>query len=129
MTPALELTPLPNAPAIVMGIFNLRGLIVPVMNLRRRLALPERELQLDDKFIVAQSAGRTVALVVDDTNGLVEASTDEIVPTGDFLSALPHVAGVIRLKSGIALIHDLAQFLSLDETRQLDCALGEGIKG
>jgi purine-binding chemotaxis protein CheW len=55
VVPALELTPLPTAPDIVQGVFNLHGRIVPVMNLRRRFGLPERAIELSDHLIVAQT--------------------------------------------------------------------------
>lgn len=55
---AVELTPLPNAPPIVKGVINLGGLIIPVVNIRRRFRLPERELELSDQFIVATALRR-----------------------------------------------------------------------
>ena len=128
VVPALELTPLPNAPDIVQGVFNLQGRIVPVMNLRRRFGLPERAIELSDHLIVAQTSGRTVGLVVDDTQGIVETAAAEIVPADAFLPELPYVRGVIRLQSGIVLIHDLARFLSLPEARRLDSALAEATR-
>lgn len=125
VVPSLELTPLPNSPEIVLGVFSLGGQIIPVMNLRRRFGLPERELQLTDCFVVASAADRVVALVVDDTMGIVEVPPTEIVPVSAFMGELPQIAGVIRLRSDIVLIHDLARFLSLDEARKLDSALAE----
>ena len=123
VVPAVELTPLPNAPDIVLGVFNLQGRIVPVMNTRRRFELPEREIQLGDHFIVAQAGRRIVALVADDTQGIVEKAPEEVISTEAFLSDLPYVRGVIRLHDGIVLIHDLARFLSLDEAQRLDVVL------
>ena len=51
---AVEITPLPKAPPIVIGVINLGGRIIPVVNIRRRFRLPERELELTDQLIVAQ---------------------------------------------------------------------------
>lgn len=128
VVPAMELTPLPNAPDIVLGVFNLRGRIVPVMNTRRRFDLQEREIQVSDHFIVAKVSGRTVALVADCTWGIIEQAPDEIINTDAFLPELPYVRGAIRLQDGIVLIHDLAQFLSLDEARRLDSVMAAAVR-
>ena len=60
--PAVEITPLPKAPEIVLGLINIRGKIIPTLNIRRRLQLPERETELTDHFIIANTPKRTVAL-------------------------------------------------------------------
>jgi purine-binding chemotaxis protein CheW len=52
---AVEITALPGAPRIVLGVIDARGRIIPVLDIRMRLGLPERELACDDRFIVARS--------------------------------------------------------------------------
>ncbi len=63
--PAVEITPLPKAPEIVLGLINIRGKIIPVLNIRRRFRLPDRETELTDHFIIANTSKRTVALPAD----------------------------------------------------------------
>jgi len=48
----VEITPLPKAPDIVMGVINMHGQILPVINVRRRFNLPEREIRLEDQLIM-----------------------------------------------------------------------------
>ena len=55
---AFSATPLPNAPPMVEGLLNVRGEIIPLVNLRRRMGLPERPLSLTDHFIVAHDGNR-----------------------------------------------------------------------
>lgn len=124
VVPALEITPLPGAPAIVLGVFNLQGRIIPVMNTRGRLGRPQREMALSDHLIVAKAAGRTVALWVDDVAGMMERAAQEVVPADAILPDLPQVTGVLRLSDGIVVIHDLERFLSGEEARTLDAVLG-----
>jgi purine-binding chemotaxis protein CheW len=57
MLRAVEITPPPNAPSIVMGIIDLGGRIIPVVNIRRRCQLLERQLELSDQLIVAMRSG------------------------------------------------------------------------
>jgi purine-binding chemotaxis protein CheW len=74
----VEVTPLPKAPEIVLGVVSLGGAVIPVLSIRRRLGLTEREASLSDQLIVAGSGCRTIALLVDAVIGVVERSTEEI---------------------------------------------------
>jgi purine-binding chemotaxis protein CheW len=120
---AVFVTPLPSAPEIVLGVNDVRGEVVPVMDVRRRFRLPPRELQLSDQLILARTARRRVALLVDGVAG-VELAEPEAYTSGD---ALPpessYVAGLLRRRDGMVLIHDLDAFLSLDEEVRLSHAL------
>ncbi|WP_114970781.1 chemotaxis protein CheW [Rhodoferax ferrireducens] len=112
----VEVTPLPKTPAIVCGIVNVRGRLVPVINLRRRFGLPERNTQLGDQLLIARSATRTLAMIVDAVSGVAECNA-QAVPGSDY------VQGIAKLADGMVLIHDLDSFLSLDEAQSLDQAL------
>jgi purine-binding chemotaxis protein CheW len=123
---AVEVTPLPQTPDIVWGVIDVQGRIVPVLSLRRRLALPERAIGVSDQFVIARASGRTVALVVDVVSGVVERPAAEVVGAEKILPHLKQVAGVIQLDDGMVLIHDLDRFLSLDEERALEQAIDSG---
>ena len=70
---AAEITPLPRAPAIVAGAIDVAGHILPVFDLRRHLRRPGRDPGLDDHFLIAQTARRRVALIIDAALGVVDA--------------------------------------------------------
>ena len=123
IVPVVYVTPLPNAPDIVMGIINVHGHVVPVINLRRRFHLPERPLELTDQFIIANTQRRMVALAVDTVIGLIAITPQAIVHRTDILPSLEHVAGVVKQEDGVILIHDLEACLSFDEERALHAAL------
>jgi purine-binding chemotaxis protein CheW len=120
IAPIVEVTPLPKAPEIVIGVINMQGQIIPVFNVRRRFRLPEREVALSDRMIIAQTSRRSVALIVDAVSGVMERQTDELVPPEKILPRLEYVDGVLRLEDGMILIHDLERFLSLEEEQSLD---------
>ncbi len=120
---AVEVTHLPGAPAVVLGVINVAGEIMPVFNLRRRFQLAEREIRLTDQFVIAQTARRNVALVVDEAEGVLEWPAAEIIGAAQFVSPGAQIQGVIKLPDGLVLIHDLEQFLSADETEVLTEAL------
>ena len=130
---AVEITRLPGGPEIVMGVINLGGRIIPVVNLRRRFRLPERGLAITDQLIVAttvrpgapEDGGRVLALVVDGVVGVRELSARE-TDAVTILAGLEHLEGVAKTEEGLVLIHDLGTFLSLDEERVLSETLREG---
>ena len=117
------ITPLIKAPDIVLGVVNIQGRIIPVINVRRRFSLPEREIALADQLIVAHTARRPVALVADAVPDVVECSGQNLVTAESVLPEVEYVEGVVKLKDGLILIHDLDKFLSLEEENSLDLAL------
>lgn len=121
---AVEVTPLPKAPQIVLGVIDIQGRVIPVVDVRKRFRLPEREVELGDQFIIAHTGRRTVALVVDAVSGVVECSAGEVRPAEEILPGMEYIEGVVRLRDGMALIHDLDRFLSLNEENALEQAIG-----
>ena len=120
---AVDVTPLPMAPAIVLGGINVQGRVLPVLNVRRRFLMPDREIGPGDWFLLAHTARHTVVLVVDELEGMVERPQAEIVPSTQIVPGLEPFPGVLRLDDGLVLIHDLERFLSLDEAHALDEAM------
>jgi purine-binding chemotaxis protein CheW len=119
----IEITPLPSAPEIVIGVVNVHGAVVPVLNIRKRFRLPEREPDLGDQLIIARTARRIVALVVDTVNDVVAIPTEKLVAPESILPQLEHVEGVVKLDDGMVFIQDLDAFLSLEEEQALDAAI------
>jgi len=120
---AVRITPLPRAPAVVEGLFNLRGELIPVLDMRRRFRLPERRLRPSDHFIIAQAGPRPVALRVDRAEGLLPLDAQLLDATPRELPGVGYVAGVLKLPDGLVLLHDLRTFLSAAEALELDTAL------
>ena len=121
--PAAEITPVPKAPDIVMGVINVQGQVVPVINTRKRFSLPEREINLSDQFIIAHTSRRAVALLADSVSGVVECSPQDVIGAEEILPRLQYVEGVVKLKDQLILIHDLDKCLSLEEERMLGDAI------
>lgn len=120
---AVEVTPLPKAPAIVLGAINVQGRVLPVLNVRRRFLMPDREIDSADWFLLAHTARHTVVLVVDESEGVVARPQVDITLSTQIIPGLDQFPGVVRLDDGLVLIHDLERFLSLSEARALDQAM------
>jgi purine-binding chemotaxis protein CheW len=117
---AVHVTPLPLAPGIVLGAINVEGCVLPVLNIRRRFRLPERNINLADHFLIARTAQRRVVLVIDAAQGVLEHPSTAVIDVESIAPGLAHIRGVITLEDGLVLIHDLEQFLSPDESHALD---------
>src|SRR3981081_3669364 len=79
IVPAVEVTPLPKAPAIVLGVIDVEGRVLPMLNIRRRFGLPDKEIAPTGQFLIARTAQRAVVLVIDEAQGVIERSAIEIV--------------------------------------------------
>ncbi len=117
---AVTILPLPGAPNAVEGLIDVHGRLIPVFDLRFRLSLPPKEVELSDHLVIAEAGGRLVALRVDRALELIERNIEDTV---SLVPGLEHVAGVVRLPEGLALIHDLETFLSPAESLALEGAL------
>jgi len=120
----VEVTRLPKAPQIVHGLINVQGRIVPVVNTRKRFGMLEREVALSDQLVIAHTATRTVAMLVDMVIGVVECNERDFVTAEAVVPGMEYVKGIVKLADGIVLVHDLDTFLSLEEQQSLDEAIG-----
>ncbi len=123
---AVDITPLPQAPDIVLGVVNVQGRVIPVINMRRRFRLPERETVLTDQMVIAHTARRPVVLMADTVSDVLEYSEEDIVEAQSILADAEYIEGVVKLSDGLILIHNLDTFLSLEEETLLDQALDGG---
>lgn len=119
----VEISPLPRAPEIVVGVINIHGDVVPIIDARQRFGLPKREILLSDQLIIAYAGQRKVGLIVDEVEGVIEYAEQDIVAAKSILPDSEYVEGVLKLSDGLLLIHDLDQFLSLEEASSLEHAL------
>jgi purine-binding chemotaxis protein CheW len=122
---AVHVTPMPRAPGIVLGAIDVQGRVLPVFNIRRRFGLPERTIDPADHFLIAHTARRTVVLVIDAAQGVIEHGATAVTEAANIAPDLEHIRGVIQLDDGLVLIHDLEHFLSPDEARDLDEAMSQ----
>ena len=121
----VAITPLPEAPPIVLGIVDLGGVVIPVIDVRKRFGHPSRKIRLSDHLIVATTKKRTLALWVDETKGVIEISSETYAPVEKILPGLMLFDGTVSLMDGLVLIHDLERLLSLDEEVSLDRILND----
>jgi purine-binding chemotaxis protein CheW len=119
----VEVSPLPKAPVIVLGVINFHGQIIPVIDIRRRFGHSPNHYGLNSCLLVAQTSRRKLALSVDKILGVQEVPSENVTLPDAVLPGTGLVAGIAALSDGVLLIHDLDTFLSLDEEQRLTEAL------
>jgi purine-binding chemotaxis protein CheW len=120
---AVEIRHLPKAPEIITGIINVKGQIIPVADIRKRFGLGAREIDPDNRLIIADTGKRQVAILVDTVTGIMDLAPGQLSVAKETLPFSEHIRGVAKVDNGLILIFDLDRFLSLDEEKELDQAL------
>ena len=120
---AVAITPLAGAPGVIEGIIDVRGTVTPVLDLRSRFRLPQREITVSDHLILASAGGRQVALRVDRVLDIQTVPDKTLTTSSASEPAFAHLAGIIRLPDGLVLLNDLEAFLSQGESETLAAAL------
>jgi purine-binding chemotaxis protein CheW len=120
---AVAITPLPTAPPIVEGVIDVRGAVVPVVDVRARLGLPAEPVQPEQRLILVQAGEREVALRVDEVEWVSRVRSSSIAEPEQIARGIGWLAGVARLRDGLVLFHDLDSFFRQGEEEALDAAL------
>jgi purine-binding chemotaxis protein CheW len=120
---AVYVTPLPKAPDIVLGVVNVQGRIIPVVDIRRRFRLPDRAIALTDQLVISHTMRRPVALVADAVMDVLKFAEQDIVGSDHIVPGIERIDGVVKLEGELILIHDLDRFLSLEEEESLQRAM------
>jgi len=128
ITRVAEITTMPNAPDVVMGVINVQGRVIPVVNLRKRFHLEERDISIDDHFIVARTEKRSLALWVDYVRDIINIPKENVIEHDSILPNVDFFEGVVKINEKIILIQDLEKFISLDEEQKLESAMTEIVK-
>ena len=120
---AVEVTVLPHQQGMVLGVINMAGDILPVLSLRRRLGLPERPVVPADQFLIARTSLRTVALVIDEAQELIERTPAEIARSTHIAPGFSQIQGVVKVDDDLVLILDPEAWMGPEDAQALDKAL------
>jgi purine-binding chemotaxis protein CheW len=117
-----EITAVPEAPACVEGVINLRGRIISVVDLRKRFGEKEIARHKKNRILVAEVEGKLVGLVVDSASEVLKIPATEIdkPPQVYEENELNYVTGVGKLNGRLIILVDLTRILKPGELRRLD---------
>ena len=111
------ITPIPNVPAHVRGVMNLRGTVLPVIDLRMKFKLPAVEYNKFTVITIVNVGGKTVGLLVDAVSDVLTVSVDSIREAPDFGSAVDtrFIRGVFQSRERLAVALNLEELLTDNE--------------
>jgi purine-binding chemotaxis protein CheW len=113
------ITPIPNLPAHVGGVMNLRGAMVPVMNLRTRLGMPETACTAFTVVVVVSFGQRTMGLVVDSVSEVLSVPTTDLQAPPDFGAEVDagFIRGMTKVGDKLVVVLDLERLLGAAAVR------------
>jgi len=121
-----DIRTIPNAPSYVEGIFNLRGNIIPIINLHRRFHIKEPNLSEEDKmlsgFVILDINGMKLGVIIDKVLRVVTVDKDKIQPPPQMISGIgaEYIKGVIQEENGYLIILDIHRLFNPKELRQIE---------
>jgi purine-binding chemotaxis protein CheW len=116
-----QITWLPKAPSCVKGIINLRGDIIPIIDLRERFGMQPQEQTAMTRVVVVEVEGRPVGMVVDSASQVVRVPADQFDPPPDVLgeASRDFITAVAKLGDKLIIMIDAARILSGEEMTQI----------
>ncbi|MCF7929492.1 MAG: chemotaxis protein CheW [Spirochaetia bacterium] len=121
-----ETRPIPNAPAYVEGIFNLRGVIIPIINLHKRFHIRRPELSDEDRmlsgFVIVEINGMSLGIIIDKVLRVVSINSRQIQAPPQVISGIgtEYIQGVVNREDGYLIILDINRLFNPRELQQLD---------
>lgn len=126
IVPSQDIRPIPNAPPYVEGLFNLRGDIIPIINLHKRfhlkrLAVDEDEALLSG-FIIIEVEKMMLGVIIDKVERVIAIENREIQPPPQMLSGIgsEYISGVVNQESGYLIILDIHKLFSAKELQKIE---------
>jgi purine-binding chemotaxis protein CheW len=127
-----EITEVPDAPGFLEGVINLRGKIVPVVDLRKRLRLSGEEKTKSTRVLICEDGqGKSVVgLHVDAVTEVLKVQPDEIEGPPEMVSAIgvEYITGVAKIEGRLIILLDLRKILSMEDMKKLAVSVSETAK-
>lgn len=116
-----SITKLPKSLPFIEGVINLRGGIIPVVDMAKRFGMPPVEIGRRTRIIIARISGQTVGLIVEQVTEVVELKEDSVEPAPAMAFAVDqkYVEGVGRIGEALLIILNLELLFSVEEMTQL----------
>ena len=110
----LKLTPVPKAPVFIEGVINLRGKVVPVIQLRKRFGHPLMAHDNNTRIIVVEVQGRILGMIVDSVSEVIRIPASTIEPPPDIIAGVDseYIKGVGKLEKRLLILLDLDKVLT-----------------
>jgi purine-binding chemotaxis protein CheW len=115
------ITAVPRAPNFVEGVTNLRGKVLPVIDLRKRFGLPAEESTKEARIVVTEMDGSTVGMLVDTVSEVLDVANEAIEPPSPIVTTVDSgfITGIAKVDDRLVILLDLEKVLSAEEKADL----------
>lgn len=113
----MEITKVPRAPMIVEGVINLRGKVIPIIDLRKKFGLESKPHDSKTRIIVVDLRGMVVGFVVDEVSEVLRIPSSTVEPPPAIVSGIDseYIDGVGKIEDRLLILLDLDRLLTRDE--------------
>lgn len=117
----MEITRVPHAPDFVEGVINLRGQVIPVVDLRKRFGLQAVERDKSARIVVVELGDRVVGFLVDSVNEVLRVPRNLVEPPPPIVGGIDaaYIEAVVKLEDRLLILLDLRKLLSRGEAQEL----------
>ena len=115
----VEITPLPHDSEFILGIINLHGQVIPVINIRKCLKFENRPSRLSDIMLIANLADRTIAFIVDEVKNIITPEARNVTGMSDVLPVVEFVHEVVKVDDKLLPVYDFNKLIAL-ESKHID---------
>jgi purine-binding chemotaxis protein CheW len=117
----VEITHVPRAPRFMEGVINLRGQLIPIIDLRTRFGMQRVAATKSTRIVVTEIAGKRVGMIVDSVSEVLNIPTDHVEEAPDMVAGVgtEYIAGVGKVNDRLIIMLDLAMVISHQEKQEL----------
>ncbi|WP_249869765.1 chemotaxis protein CheW [Oceanobacillus saliphilus] len=122
----MPITRVPQTAPFVKGVINLRGVVIPVIDLRLRFNLQDSDLDGNKRIIIVNIHDMEVGLIVDSANDVIDIAEDKIEPAPEVIDTVDvgYIDGVAKIESRLLILLNLHKILSLQELNEMHALEG-----
>lgn len=120
-----KVTEVPRTASFIKGVIYLRGATIPIIDLRERLWIGESENTNDSRYLIVETKGMQVGLLVDAANEVMDISSEAIEPPPEMIAGVEarYLEGVAKLKEELLILLDLEHILDINEAKEVEKAI------
>ena len=121
---SMEVTRVPKAPDFVEGVINLRGKVIPIIDLRKRFGIGQKAHDRDTRIIVMEISSAVVGFVVDSVSEVLRLPAETVEPTPSVVASIDsdYISGVGKLDDRLLILLELDRLLGAEEHEMLRAA-------
>ena len=112
-----EITNVPRTPEFVEGVINLRGKVIPVVDIRKRFGLPVGDQSAENRIVVVDIGGQDIGVIVDAVNEVLRIFSDSVEPPSSVITTADsdYLMGIAKVDDKLLILLDLESVLSAEE--------------